>query len=269
MNHILHSPNKPKNTGFVRFEIESQIARVTFSNTSAKNAMTPSMYEELARICQSLKKDTHIKAVIFRGAGGQAFVSGSDISQFEEFKSADDGIHYEQRISETLSHLTNIAQPTIAVIDELAVGGGLLMACACDFRISNDKARFGVPVARTLGNCLSAESTAWLLHHLGTNMLKRMLLLAELVPANELLANGFLLKTCAADELDQLATDTAKRLVNLAPITQSVAKQTIHRIISSNLPNTDDLIALCYGSQDFKNAVAAFLRGEKAVWSGS
>jgi enoyl-CoA hydratase/carnithine racemase len=95
-----------------------------------------------------------------------------------------------------------------------------------------------------------------------------MLLLAELVPASELLANGFLLKTYSPEDMDGAASALASKLSSLAPVTQRVSKATIHRILRSQLPNCDDLVRECYGSNDFKTGVNAFLAGIHPKWEG-
>jgi enoyl-CoA hydratase/carnithine racemase len=150
----------------------------------------------------------------------------------------------------------------------MAVGGGLAIASCCDFRISTPDARFGVPIAKTLGNCLSAGNVAWLVAHLGINIVKRMLLLAELVTAPELLKQGYLLATYPAQALENESNQLAERLMSLAPITQKSSKQTLARIIKNNLPDCNDLIRECYGSDDFRNGVASFLDGKPPTWLG-
>ncbi len=150
----------------------------------------------------------------------------------------------------------------------MAVGGGLAIASCCDFRISTPDARFGVPIAKTLGNCLSASNVAWLAAHLDANIVKRMLLLAELVAAPELLKQGYLLATYSAENLEAEANHLAERLMKLAPITQKSIKLTLARLIKNNLPDCSDLIRECYGSEDFKNGVSAFLDGKPHAWTG-
>jgi enoyl-CoA hydratase/carnithine racemase len=158
--------------------------------------------------------------------------------------------------------------PTIAVIDGLAVGGGLAIASLCDFRISTPNAKFGVPIARTLGNTLSPSNIAWLLSHLGVAIVKRMLLLAELISAEELLAQGFVYKTAEPDQLEQVSLDLAKQLSVMAPITQKASKLITARVIAHSLPDCSDLISEVYGSADFKEGVDAFLSGRPAQWRG-
>jgi enoyl-CoA hydratase/carnithine racemase len=258
----------PDRLAEVRLELRNGIAYITFDHVAARNAMTVEMYQSLKTICEDLSKSSAARVAILRGAGGKSFVSGSDIAQFADFQDGDDGIRYEEGIDQYLAPLALLPIPTIAVIDGMAVGGGLAIASCCDFRISTPDARFGVPIAKTLGNCLSAGNVAWLVAHLGMPVVKRMLLLAELVTAPELLKQGYLLATYDAADLESEANQLADRLVQLAPITQKSSKQTLARIIKNNLPDCSDLIRECYGSDDFKNGVASFLEGKPPVWTG-
>jgi enoyl-CoA hydratase/carnithine racemase len=150
----------------------------------------------------------------------------------------------------------------------MAVGGGLAIASCCDFRISTPDAKFGVPIARTLGNCLSAGNIAWLVAHLGINIVKRMLLLAELIPAEQLLRQGYLLAAYEQADLGKEADALAQKLSVLAPITQKSSKLTLARLLRNQLPDCADLISETYGSADFKNGVASFLKGEPPTWAG-
>lgn len=268
MNTSSQTPSLGAKTAQVLFSVQNGIAHITFDHVAARNAMTAAMYERLRDICLEIQATPSIRVAILRGAGGKSFVSGSDIAQFTAFTSGEDGIRYEAEIDSYFSPLINLGIPTVAVIDGLAVGGGLAIATCCDFRIATHDARFGVPIARTLGNCLSAGNVAWLINHLGVGFVKRMLLLAELIPASELLANGFLLKTHSPEEMDAAARALATKLSTLAPVTQKVSKATIHRVLRSQLPNCDDLVKECYGSSDFKAGVNAFLAGTSPTWIG-
>lgn len=252
----------------VDFELRQGIAFITFDHVGARNAMTVGMYQALRQICEDLAKNPSVRVAILRGAGGKSFVSGSDIAQFADFQGGEDGIRYEAGIDAYLAPLATLPIPTIAIIDAMAVGGGLAIASCCDFRISTPDARFGVPIAKTLGNCLSANNLALLVAHLGIHIVKRMLLLAELVPAKELLDQGYLLATYPAQELEHEALILAERLSKLAPITQKVSKLTLARLMSNQLPDCTDLIRECYGSEDFKKGVAAFLSGQAPIWTG-
>ena len=246
-------------------QMDGNMARVTFNNPAARNALTWPMYEELQRICNSLAKNTEIRVVIFRGAGDKAFVSGSDIQQFVDLKENE---AYEVAVDHIFSSLQQLPMPTIAMIEGLAVGSGLLMATFCDFRISTQDARFGIPVAKTLGNCLSPSNLSWIAAHLGIPTAKRMLLTAELIKAPELLASGYLYQTAEASEIVSVTNVLAQRLAALAPITQKASKLTVAHLLQSNLPDCTDLMRETYNSKDFREGVKAFLEGRPPRWIG-
>jgi len=252
----------------VRLSVEGNIAFVLFDRPQARNAMTWAMYEQLGRICSQLMSEPGIRVVIFRGAGGESFVAGTDIEQFQAFGSGDDGVAYERRIDACIEQIERLPMPTLALIEGWAVGGGLAIATACDFRIATAGARFGVPIAKTLGNCLSIHNLARLTAAFGSERVKRMLLLAELLGAEEALACGFLLQLCESAEITAVAGKLAARLAALAPVTQSVTKEALRRLASHALPEGEDLIRRCYASRDFHEGVAAFCAKRTPVWRG-
>ena len=249
----------------IDLDINEEIARVIFNNPTARNALTWPMYEELKKICDSLANNPKIRVVIFKGAGDKAFVSGSDIQQFVDLKKDE---AYEVAVDHIFASLQQLPMPTIAMIEGLAVGSGLLMATACDFRISTPDARFGIPVAKTLGNCLSPSNLSWIAAHLGITTVKKMLLTAELIKAPELLESGFLYQTAEASELEASVNALAQKLAALAPITQKASKLTLARLLQSNLLDCTDLMRETYNSQDFKEGVNAFLEGRPPQWVG-
>ena len=261
--------SKAGNVAQVSLEIRGNVAHITFDHVAARNAMTVGMYQSLKSISEDIAKNPLIRVAIFRGAGGKSFVSGSDIAQFASFKDGSDGVRYEEGIDSYLAPLARLPIPTIAIIDGMAVGGGLAIASCCDFRISTPGAKFGVPIAKTLGNCLSAGNIAWLLAHLNINIVKRMLLLAEMVSAEELTKQGYVLSIHEQDQLSHEADKLADRLSKLAPITQKSSKLVLARLIQNQLPDCNDLIRETYGSNDFKNGVASFLKGQPPIWTGS
>jgi enoyl-CoA hydratase len=256
------------NEGAVRLEIDGAIARVTFDRPQARNAMTWAMYEQLAAICDQLQGDPSVRCVVFRGAGGEAFVAGTDIEQFLSFKTGDDGVEYEKRIDDGIARIESLPMPTLAVVEGWCVGGGLVIATACDIRIATPASRFGVPIARTLGNCLSITNVARLVAAFGKSRVQRILVGAEMLGAAEAQASGYLAQVVEADAIDAAATEQARRLSSLAPVTQAVSKEALHRLLVDELPAAEDLIRRAYASDDFHEGVAAFSQKRPPVWRG-
>lgn len=254
--------------GNVHLRIDGAIASVTFDRPEARNAMTWAMYEALTRICEQVRGDASVRVVRFRGAGGQAFVAGTDIAQFQDFSSGDDGVAYERRIDACVGLLESLPMPTVAVLEGWAIGGGLAIATACDFRLATPGTRLGVPIARTLGNCLSAANIARLVAALGRPRTERVLLLADLLTAEEAQAAGYLLDVVAPDALDAASDKLCQRLAALAPVTQRVSKEALNRLLHAQLPDVEDLIRACYGSADFREGVQAFVGKRPPAWSG-
>ena len=253
--------------GRVHYSKANGVASVVFDRREARNAMTWAMYAELATACDSIAGDEEVRVAVFRGAGG-AFVAGTDIGQFTDFAGGDDGIAYEKRINTAIGQIESLAKPVIAVVEGVCVGGGIMIAAACDFRIGTAAARFGVPVARTLGNCLSVENVARLVGQFGVGRTKRMLMLAELISAEEAASCGFVDVLAAPAEIEARLGEMCSRLLGHAPLTMRAAKQAIRRITLENLPKGEDLIRSCYGSADFKEGVDAFLAKRPPAWRG-
>lgn len=255
--------------GRVRVSRDGAVATVWFDRPEARNAMTMAMYAQFAAACETLAGDATLRLAVFRGVGGKAFVAGSDISRFLDFNGPEDGLAYEREMDEHLAALMAISVPTLAVIEGFAVGGGLNIAAVCDLRIATTGSRFGVPIAKTVGNCLSMPSYARLLAGFGESRAKRMLLLGDLLGAEEAREAGFLARLAAPDELNATLAEVVAQLLANAPLTMAVSKEAIRRISSRELPDGSDLIRRAYGSADFTAGVAAFTAKTKPEWSAS
>ncbi len=134
------------------YDVREGIGWITFNRPAARNSLTFAMYERLAEICEAARDDRALKALVLTGTGEKAFAAGTDISQFREFRTAEDAFAYEARIDRVLGALETVPQPTIAAISGACTGGGAAIAACCDLRIAAANMRFGFPVARTLGN---------------------------------------------------------------------------------------------------------------------
>lgn len=256
------------NQGTTSYRRDGAVAHVLFDRPQAHNAMTWTMYEELVAICEKVNEEPDLRAVTFRGAGGKAFIAGTDIAQFRKFTTAEDGIAYEQKVDAIMAAIEAIRVPTLAIIDGWCVGGGIAIAACCDLRIGTPAAQFGVPIARTLGNCLSFANYTRLINGFGVSRTKRILLMAEMLTAQEARDCGFLSDVVDAEKLDARVLEITERLVANAPVTMRVSKQAIGRILAAITINGDDLVRECYASDDFHRGVEAFVAKRKPDWTG-
>jgi enoyl-CoA hydratase/carnithine racemase len=242
---------------------------VTFNRPEARNAMTWGMYDRLQHVCEEVDADESVRVLVLRGAGGQAFVSGTDIRQFTAFDAAADGIRYERELDAYMERLGRVKKPVIAQVEGYAVGAGLELVAACDIRIATPDARFGAPIARTLGNCLSMAAYSTLIDLLGPSRVKELIFTARLLSADEGQAAGFVHEVVPREEIAERVAALAAQLAQHAPITLQVTKEAVRRIQAARRARGgEDLLALTYGSADFKEGVRAFLEKRKPRWSG-
>jgi len=250
------------------FERRGAAAVITFNRPSARNAMTFAMYEALVAYCDEVDADDDIRVLVLRGAGGRAFVSGTDIRQFLDFDSGRTGVEYEADIDRYIGRLDRLRKPAIALVEGYAVGAGLSIAATCDLRVCTPDAQFGLPIARTLGNCLSMAGYARLVAIVGEARAKDIVFTARMVGADEARAAGLVTAVVPAEEIEDHVFELAERVAGHAPITLRVTKEALRRIREANVPDGADLVAEAYGSEDFRQGVAAFLEKRRHTWTG-
>jgi enoyl-CoA hydratase/carnithine racemase len=251
------------------FEQRDTIAWVTFNRPQARNAMTWAMYDALERVCEHVEGDDSIRVLVLTGAGDKAFVAGTDISQFRTFDNARDALDYEARMDRVIGRLEALPRPTIAAIRGYAVGGGASIAMVCDLRICTPESRIGVPIARTLGNCLSMNNYARLVDLIGPARTKELIFTARLIEAPEAKEIGLANEVVAAEALLDRATALADQIASHAPLTIQVTKEAVRRVLVHRRAGAaDDLILKAYLSQDFREGVRAFLDKRKPEWHG-
>ena len=259
------SMHNPPITEELLYTIRDGIGYIVLNRPHARNALTFAMYERLADIAAD---PGDAKALILTGAGDKAFAAGTDIAQFRDFATADDAIAYEARLDRVLGALERCAIPTIAAVAGACTGGGAGIAAACDLRIAAANARFGFPIARTLGNCLSMANIARLSALIGPARVIDMIFSARLLNAQEAQAAGLVGEILPdADALATRATELALLVASHAPLTLRATKEAIRRL-RDNLPPDEDLIRLCYTSADFREGMEAFLTKRPPVWTG-
>ena len=260
-------------TDEIIISVDQHIATVTLNRPEARNALTFGMYQALSDLCQqagTAKDDRAIKAIVICGAGEKAFAAGTDIGQFTSFKTLQDGHDYEAQIESVIRSIESCRVPVIAALHGAVTGGGLVIAAAAHLRLASADVKIGMPIARTLGNCLAITNLRRLVALFGEARVAHMILTAELLSADQALASGFVHDVLQdRDTMLARATALAQRLTTMAPLTIQSSLDGLRRLRhAAACPDDSDLIAACYTSEDFAEGVAAFLEKRKPNWHG-
>ena len=211
------------------YSVDNGIAKITFNRPQARNAMLFSMYERMAEICTAANDDRSIKAIILTGAGDKAFASGTDISQFREFKTAQDALDYEARIDRVLTALETCRVPTIAAIAGACTGGGAGIAACCDLRIGVTTSRMFMPAAR-FGLHYYQDGLRRYVGRLGDTAARKLLLTGCTIGAEEMLRIGFLSELVAPEQLDATVARHVEQLVACEPGAVAAMKQSLNQL---------------------------------------
>jgi len=253
---------------------EGPIVTLTFNRPEARNAMTWGMYQRLYEVCEEVDADDSIRVLVLKGAPGKdgavkAFVAGTDISQFTQFKDGEDGIKYEKDGDKRSGRIARVKKPVIAQIQGYAVGGGIAITAGADIRIANPEARFGVPTAKTLGNTLSMKNYAMFADLIGPSRVKELMFTARLMSAQEALTAGFVHEIVEDAKIEARVKELAAKIAGHAPLTLWSTKESLRRLQDARvLPDSDDIVRKVYGSADFKEGVAAFVAKRPPKWTG-
>ena len=259
-------------TAHTTYHTQGPLATLTFNRPETHNAMTWEMYQALLEACDRADRDADVRVFILRGAGGKAFVAGTDISQFRSFDGREDGLRYEERLDQVLDRLEQVGKPTIAQVQGVAAGGGCAIALTCDLRVATADSTFGIPIARTLGNCLSGATYSRLVDLVGPGRVKEWLFTGRFVPAAEAHALGLVNRIVADEDVERAVHELALEIAGNAPLTLRATKEMIRRITARRrlaAGEDSDLIELCYSSADFREGVTAFLAKRRPQWTGT
>jgi enoyl-CoA hydratase/carnithine racemase len=252
----------------ILYDVRDRIAYVTLNRPQARNALTFDMYEAIFDIVGRASTDTTIAAMVISGAGDKAFAAGTDIAEFRSIKTAEDALAYESKIDRILGVLETCPKPIIAAIAGACTGGGAAIAACCDLRIATADMRFGFPIARTLGNCLSMGNYARLNTLLGPSRAKDLIFTARLVDAEEAKSAGFISEILGDKAgLMKRAEELATAIAGHAPLTLRATKEAFRRL-AAQAPSGDDLVTMCYMSEDFREGMSAFLKKGRPNWQG-
>lgn len=253
------------------FQIDPPFAVLTFNRPQARNAMTWVMYDALVAACEKVDADPDIRVFILKGAGGKAFVSGTDISQFQSFREPKDAIDYEKKISAVLGRLERVSKPTITQVEGFATGAGCGIVATCDLSVATADSAIGIPIARTLGNVASSGTFGRIVNLIGPARAKEMIFTGRLIPAPEAHAIGLISRVVPRESIESEVMELARQIADNAPLTIRATKEMTRRLMDARSPEQDDadLVEMCYMSADFKEGVEAFLNKRKPQWSGA
>lgn len=254
-------------------EIENGVGWLTFNNPEKRNAMSLEMWVATGSALRQFGEDPNVRVIVMQGAGGRAFISGADISQFEEKRSsAELNEEYSRQSSAARDAIRDLKKPLIAKIEGYCLGGGLAVALSADFRIAAEGSRFGIPAAK-LGIVYGEEGIATLTALVGPGATKRLLFTAQQIEAAEALRIGLIEEMVPAAELDEVTRRTAERIAVNAPLSIAGAKEAVRQI---SLPESmrdksviRNMIARAMESDDFAEGRRAFMEKRPPVFRGT
>ncbi|OZI48949.1 enoyl-CoA hydratase [Bordetella genomosp. 5] len=256
----------------IRSELKNGALWIMFDRPSARNAMTTDMEHQILSLCQRAADDEAVKAVIFAGAPAEkpAFMAGADFGELESATTSAEFVALERSSETLLETIEGLRKPTVAAIAGACVGQGALLAMSCDIRLASPSLKFGFPIARTVGNCLSAKNYARLTVNLGVARVRDMVFSASLLSANDLREAGTIREVVEDDRLHSRAQEIAEHVQTLAPLTLWATKTSLLRLRDASLLGVqdDDLLSACYMSADFQEGVRAFMEKRRPVWQG-
>lgn len=256
----------------VHCERSGNQVNLVFNNPARHNAMSLSMWKELLKQLTELAGDRDMRVAVFSGAGTKAFVSGSDISEFDKLRSTSSAVADYNAIAEAAEcAVDEFPKPTIAKIRGYCLGGGLGIALGCDIRICSDDASFSVPAAN-LGLGYNYRSVARLLRLLGQAKAAELFYTGERFGANEALKLGLVNQVVANDELDQTVDQLASTIAAKAPMTlaafKACANQWKLQDQAGSNESIDALVDACYVSEDYAEGRLAFSEKRSPVFEG-
>jgi enoyl-CoA hydratase/carnithine racemase len=253
-------------------EKDGPIGWITFNNPARHNAVSMSMWEGLEEIVNDYLADDAIRVIVLRGAGDKAFVSGADISEFEEKRSSSEGVRlYNEATDRASEALRNANKPTIAMINGYCIGGGVSIAMSCDMRIAAENSKFGVPAAK-LGLGYAAGGIKKLIDVVGPSFAKEIFFTARQFTAPEALAMGLVNRVVPNGQLESYVREYAGTIGQNAPLTIGAVKTIIGELLKPetkrDMKLCQDVVDRCFASQDYTEGRTAFMEKRKPLFKG-
>ena len=255
----------------VKTWLDGAVLHVRFNNPEKHNALSVDMWEAVPPLLDKAGKDDNVRMVVFSGEGGKAFVSGADISQFEDMRAAKEAVkRYEALAEAALQGIYEFEKPTIACIRGYCIGGGMNVAICCDLRIASSNSVFSIPATRLgLGYRYSAMKN--LTDLVGPGHAKDIFFTARRLDAAEALRIGLINRVAEPDKLDELLAEYATAITTGAPLTIKAGKRIIRDVLKTEDADMDlarKLILDCFESDDYIEGRTAFMEKRKPVFKG-
>jgi enoyl-CoA hydratase len=253
-------------------ESKGAIATVAFNRPRVRNAINHAMWSEIARVTEGLVKDDSIRAIVYRGAGTEAFASGADISEFtENRKDIATASRYNREVEAAYAAIRHCPKPTVAMIYGYCMGGAMGIAMACDLRFAAEGSKFGIPAAR-LSIIYGADAVGQLVDRVGPASAKDILFSARAVGDREALAIGFIQRLLAVGELEAFTYDYLATVADNAPLSVRGAKQTVQAYLDGLTPERRERLRVLAResseSEDYREGTRAFLEKRRPRFQG-
>ena len=254
-------------------EKEGGIGWMTFNNPARRNAMSLEMWTAVETILDEFESDNDIKAIVMKGAGDKAFVSGADISEFKERRNNAEAAAEYARISEgARARLMGVKKPLIAMIQGYCLGGGMAVAMAADMRFASDDSQFGIPAAR-LSIAYGYDGLHKLVHLVGPAMASEIMFTARRVEPEEAQRIGLINRVVPIAELESAVREVADAICRNAPLSIAASKHTIGQILTDkedrDYGKIKQMSQMCFDSNDYKEGREAFMEKRSPVFMGT
>lgn len=263
----------PELTKHMIAEIDGAIGWITFNKPERRNAVSTDMWEALPKILDEFEANPQVRVIVLKGAGEQAFVSGADISQFEQARNTPEQVAaYERFVENCSDRLRHVGKPTIAMIRGWCVGGGVAITLNTDIRICSDDSRFAIPAAK-LGLGYRATGINKLVSIVGPAFAKEIFFTARAFSATEAEKMGLVNRVVPAAELESYVREYCATIAANAPLTILAVKREVEEIAGKlaghvDVELCDQLVKACFNSADYKEGRTAFMEKRKPVFKG-
>ena len=253
-------------------EVEGPVGRIIFNNPEKHNAVSLDMWAAVEGYLEEFKNNDDIRVIVLTGAGGRAFVSGADISRFENERASEEAIkHYNVQVNRANSAIYNFPKPTIAMIRGYCIGGGMGLATCCDLRICTEGSTFAVPAAK-LGLGYGADKVGLLIDLVGPSFVKDIFFTARQFKSEEAYNMGFINRVVSDNELETYVQEYAERIAGNAPLTISHIKkvtiEAVKDVDDRDMDSVTEAFNKCFNSEDYKEGRRAFMEKRKPAFQG-